>query len=125
MIYLREGTPEQKGPIHERMSTASEAGATFSVSELVRFECRVGPLKRTDPSLLADYDALFSLPELAFAPLARAAFDRATELRATMGLKTPDALHAGAALAAGCDEFWTNDRRLAALEPGIRVMVVS
>lgn len=69
VIYLREGTPEQKARIHARLSTASAAGSTFIVSELVRFECRVGPLKRADAPLLADYDAFFALPELMFTAL--------------------------------------------------------
>ncbi len=125
VIYLREGAPEQKARVHERMSAASAAGSVFGVSELVRFECRVGPLRRDDLPLLADYEAFFSLMELLFVPLERAAFDRAAELRATLALKTPDALHAAAALTGGCDEFWTNDRRLAALEPALRVVVVS
>lgn len=125
VIYLREGTAEQKARIHERIAKAGAAGNTFSVSELVRFECRVGPLRRTDAALLADYDAFFALPELTFAPLERAAFDRAVALRATMGLKTPDALHAGAALTSGCDELWTNDGRFAALEPTIRIVLTS
>ena len=125
VIYLREGTPEQRARIHERIAEAGAIGGTFSVSELGRFECRVGPLKRADAALLADYDAFFALPELIVAPLDRAAFDRAASLRATMGLKTPDALHAGAALASGCDEIWTNDRRFAALEPTIRIVIAS
>jgi len=29
-----------------------------------------------------------------------------------IGCSTPDALHLAAAIDAGCDEFWTNDRRL-------------
>jgi len=125
VIYLREGTPEQKARVHERLSAAAAAGSTFSVSELVRLECRVGPLKHMNGPLLADYEAFFSLPELLLAPLERVAFDRAAELRASTALKTPDALHAAAALTSCCDEFWTNDRRLAVLEPAIRVVVVS
>lgn len=125
VIYLREGTPEQKARIHEAMAKASAAGSTFNVSELVRFECRVGPLRRADLPLLADYDAFFALPELMVVPLERAAFDRAASLRVTMALKTPDALHVGAALTSGCDELWTNDRRFSVLEPTLRVVVVS
>ena len=37
----------------ERMSRERAAGSSFTVSELVRFECRVGAIKRGDASLLA------------------------------------------------------------------------
>lgn len=89
VIYLREGTPEQRTRLHERMTTASAGGGTFSISELVRFECRVGPLKRADSSLLADYEAFFSLDELIVAPIERAVFDRAAEMRAATGTQNP------------------------------------
>ncbi len=33
-------------------------------------------------------------------------------LRARNGIQTPDALHLAAAIEGGCQEFWTNDKRL-------------
>ncbi len=59
------------------------------------------------------------------AVLAAPVFERAARLRARHRLKTPDAIHLAAALEHGCDEFWTNDRRLAAAAEGalaIRVL---
>jgi predicted nucleic acid-binding protein len=125
VIYLREGTHDQRSRIAALLAAAVQEGSTLNVSELVRFECRVGPLKRGDAGLLADYESFFSLPGLALVPLDRMVFDRAAQLRATTGVRTPDALHGAAALASGCTELWTNDRRLAVLEPAIRVVVVS
>ncbi|WP_437486225.1 PIN domain-containing protein [Sorangium sp. So ce1014] len=58
-------------------------------------------------------------------PLSAAVFDHAAELRARYGLKTPDALHAAAAIVNGCDELWTNDRRLAAIEGHVSIRVVT
>ena len=40
-------------------------------------------------------------------------FERATLLRAESRLKTADALHLAAAITAGCQQFITNDLRLA------------
>ena len=56
--------------------------------------------------------------------LTREVIDRATELRARHGVRTPDALHLAAAVASGCDVFLTNDLRLAHV-PGIPVEVVA
>ena len=38
--------------------------------------------------------------------------DRATEIWAQYGFKTPDAIHLAAAVASGCNVFLTNDHRL-------------
>jgi uncharacterized protein len=60
---------------------------------------------------------------LTILPCVPLAFDRAAELRASHGLKTPDALHAGLAIVHGCDELWTNDQRLASIQPAIAVRI--
>jgi predicted nucleic acid-binding protein len=82
------------------------------VSELSRLECRVKPLREGDLSTLATFDAFFAAPAIGYAPLSRPVFDLATDLRARYRLKTADAMHLAAAIVHGCDEFWTNDRRL-------------
>ena len=38
--------------------------------------------------------------------------DRATDIRARYGFRTPDAMHLAAAVVSGCDVFLTNDHRL-------------
>lgn len=42
-------------------------------------------------------------------PTTRPLWEEAARLRAETGLKTPDALHAAAAMHAGCTHFITND----------------
>lgn len=59
------------------------------------------------------YDSFFALSEVSTVGINRDVFDLATELRALHSIKTPDAIHLAAALISGCDEFWTNDKRLA------------
>ena len=71
--------------------------------------------------LLAEFDAAFAAAELAL--MGTAVFDRATQIRAIHGFKTPDAVHLAAAVEAGCTVFLTNDHRLAAFT-GITVEVV-
>jgi predicted nucleic acid-binding protein len=92
-------------------------------SDLTRLECRVLPLRQRDHELLARYDAFFDLTDSVRAVIDRAVFDLAAELRAQHGIKTPDALHLAAAVRAGCDDFWTNDNRLAKAAEG-RIAVV-
>jgi predicted nucleic acid-binding protein len=49
--------------------------------------------------------------------------ERAAELRASYGMRLPDALQIAAALGERCDAFLTNDRRLARVTE-IRVLVL-
>lgn len=102
---------------HPRHFSRIDAGFTvpgihLAYTQLTRIECRTKPLREGQTDLLALYDALFDDYGMHGIVLNRAVCDRATELRARHGLKTPDALHLAAALDAGCDEFWTNDNRL-------------
>lgn len=118
----------QRHPCHgERISRTLLPEAPdrpqLAVTDLTRLECRVFPLRRQDMRLLDEFDRFFDLPTISKIPIDTAVFDLATELRAQHGLKTPDALHLAAAIHAGCDEFWTNDDRLAKAAAG-RVTVV-
>jgi predicted nucleic acid-binding protein len=73
---------------------------------------------------LARYEDFFANPAAIRLPMTELVFDRAANLRAVHGLKTPDALHLSAAIEGGCDEFWTTDERLdKAARESLRVMV--
>ena len=110
VIYLIEGPSE----LHEAVAQViARVAESISVSELTRLECRVGPMRDGDEPLLAQYDRFFALPTIVRVPMAADVFETATRLRATHGIRTPDALHLAAAIVGGCDEFWTNDNRLA------------
>lgn len=112
VIYL----VEQKSPwcltIANRLVPESGPLPLVHFSDLTRMECRVGPMLKSDPIALAEYDDFFAAPGFSSISLDRAVFDLATELRARHRLKTPDALHLAAAIQCGCDELWTNDTRM-------------
>jgi len=110
LIYLIEEHPD----LHPRIDAAARAvpDLAFVLSELLRLECRVRPMRQGNQELLERFDRFFANPSHVYAPASRPVFNLATELRAQHGLRTPDALHLATAIHAGCDEFWTNDRRL-------------
>jgi len=81
-------------------------------SDLTRLECRVKPMRDAQAVLLAQFDRFFGVTVHEIVPLSGDVMDRATEVRARLGLGTPDAIHVAAALAASCDVFLTNDHRL-------------
>lgn len=120
LIYLLDG-PE---PFSQAVASAMRGarGAAFCFSDLVRLECLVDPIRRGDEEQRQVFEAQFQrMTYLSLAPLV---FDLAAELRAQHRIKTPDALHAAAAILHDCNEFWTNDRRLAAIEPRIMLHVI-
>ena len=94
------------------------------LTELTRLECLVLPTRTNDSHLHTLYEQIFSLPIIQDIALDRSVFHLATELRANDRIKTPDAIHLAAALVAGCDEFWTNDDRLAKAAKG-RIHVIN
>lgn len=107
---------DHEGPFQDRaaarLASLRHDGDQVAVSDLTRLECRVTPIRSGDSMLLTKFDAFFALPDVRYAPLTTAVFDRATHLRATKRLKTADALHLAAAVEAGCEVFLTNDARL-------------
>jgi predicted nucleic acid-binding protein len=112
LIYFLEGTPPFQARSVSRLAALRAAGDTLVVSDLVRLECRMQPIRLGDATALADYDALFAQPDVERVPFPTAVFDRATEIRATLNFKLGDSLHLAAAVESGCDAFLTNDTRL-------------
>lgn len=114
IIYLVERHAGLYEHVKPRFDAALRDGHTLATSELARMECRVGPLKVGDTAALEDFDRFFSHFSQHWCSWPRTVFDRAAEFRVTHRLKAIDALHLAAAIDSSCDEFWTNDTRLAA-----------
>jgi predicted nucleic acid-binding protein len=109
---------DHTGPFNVRATThlASLAAAKdrLAISDLVRLEYRVKPLKAGDTVKLTLFDAFCARPDVQVVPITTAVFDRATLIRATHKFKLADSLHLAAAVEAGCNRFLTNDTRLSA-----------
>ena len=107
VIYYVQEIPE----FGERSATHLErVGTELVASELTRLECRVKPYREANHLLLQQFDSFFK--DLELVSLSREVFDIATRYRATLGYRTPDAIHLAAGVVAGCTTFLTNDGRL-------------
>lgn len=95
-----------------RLAAIRAAADRIAVSDLVRMECRVMPLRLGDGLKLALFDSFFAQPDVSILPLPAAVFDRAARIRAQYGFRTIDAINLAAAVEHGCDRFLTNDVRL-------------
>ena len=115
VIYLTEGHARWGRPVAEAMRRAGQA--RFAISPLVKCECLVGPIKRSDPVLENAYMELFGV----FVSLAmpESVYLQAAQLRALFALRTPDALHLSCAQHHRCEALWTNDDRLAQASHGM------
>jgi predicted nucleic acid-binding protein len=118
---------EARDPFHARLMGLLRAlrrespEAMFAVSRLSVLECLVQPLRDGDADLIDAYRDFFDAGQLQVVELTAAVVDRAATLRASHGLKTPDALQAASALELPGDVlFLTNDRRFARV-PGLRL----
>ena len=112
-IRLVEGDALARAPLEARLLPYRGAGRFLLTSQLTRLECRVKPLRAKDVALLALYDAVFAGIEVELLDLSAAVVEKATELRAALNLKTPDALHLASGILAGATAFLTGDRTLA------------
>lgn len=112
LVYYLDHT----GPFQTRAATRLAAlhatGDSIVVSDLVRMECRMHPIRTGDAARLSRFDGFFTRPDVEKVPITTAVFDRATQIRALHGYKTIDAINLAAAMEGGCYRFLTNDLRL-------------
>ena len=113
LIRLLEGTPAVRAPIEARLLPLRGTGRFLVTSRLSRLECRCKPLRAGDTVLLALYESLLNGPEVQLVDLTADVVEKATELRANLNFKTPDALHLASAILVKATAFLTGDRALA------------
>ena len=88
-------------------------------SELSLLETLVHPIRFNDSKLIDSYMNLLTDSALNLVPIEISTLTKAAELRASLNLKTPDAIRAAAAINSGCDYLIANDgafRRLTSID---------
>lgn len=124
VVYLIERTPGL-GPVAAKcIQTLITEGQRLVVSDLVRMECRVRPLRLNDTVTLSAFDGYFSSEDVDVTLITTAVCDRAATIRAQHNFRPMDCLHLAAAIEHGCQRFLTQDLRLRGFS-GISVEVLS
>lgn len=112
-IYYIEESPRYLALLEELFGAIDRGQIQAVTSGITLLEVLVVPFRRGDEDLAERYQALLTRSQgLTLRDLDRPLLRTAAGLRATFGMKTPDALQMAAALSTRCSAFLTNDRRL-------------
>lgn len=121
---------EAADPFYSRVSAAvasvteAHRGLRYVVSRLSVLECLVRPLRDEDAEAIARYQEFFGAEDVEIVELSPQVIDIATRLRATHGLRTPDAIQAACAMSLrGRTIFMTSDASFKKVD-GLEVMIV-
>ena len=106
LIYTLDGAEPLRR--HTLQQLERYGDSDWVISDLVRMECLVGPLRVADQIRLLAFRSFFS--DCSVVPLHPDVMERAAEVRASTRLQTADAIHLAAAVHWGCDALLTNDR---------------
>jgi predicted nucleic acid-binding protein len=124
IIYAIEGLPAFRGAVVAHIAQVeATASGVLTTSRLSRLECRLKPLRDRQADLLTQYDKFFARRAFELVEISAAVVERATDLRASHGFKTPDALHLATAIEAQVDIFLTGDSGLVRC-PGLNVVLI-
>jgi predicted nucleic acid-binding protein len=112
VIYLIEQPVTFGHKATARVTALRASGERLAVSDLVRMECQVGPLKAIDQVMLAHHRTFFQSPDVSVLAVLPAVRDLAARIRAQYGFKPLDSLHLAAAVEHRSTLFLTSDARL-------------
>jgi predicted nucleic acid-binding protein len=120
VIYLIERTPGLGRVAEEYVQNLIVQKQRLVVSDLVRMECSVRPLRLNDPITRSAFNAYFDSGDVDVASITAEVCNRAAVIRARCNLRPLDSLHLATAIENGCERFLTHDIRLKSL-PDIAV----
>jgi len=100
IIYQVEAVPSFRDKAHAAIAAilAKEPDCHFAVSRLSLLECLVKPTRERNGPLVERYRSFFTTSDLTIVEITPQVIDRALQLRADIGLRTPDAIQAASAL---------------------------
>ena len=117
LVYSIAANDELREPTQRWLDWhTQQPGALLVTSRLTVLEALVGPIKISDKARLQRTEA--ALESVLILDLDDGVIRRAAQIRATHGVRTPDALHLAAATEAQADIYLTGDRRLKAYKGG-------
>jgi predicted nucleic acid-binding protein len=112
-IYASEGSPEYMPAVRALFELFAAGDALAVTSEFTLAEVLPRPLAAGRADIAAIHERLLSTSAcLAVVPVGRTILVDAARLRASSGLRSPDAIHVATAVAAGCPSLLPNNRRL-------------
>lgn len=100
IIYHVEAIPAFRDKVLAAVTEIFDAhiDSRFAVSRLSVLECLVKPVREHDTQLIDRYRSFFSANDLTIVEINAQVIERAIQIRATTGLRTPDAIQASSAL---------------------------
>lgn len=99
-------------------------GCSFAVSRLSLLECLVKPVRENNHGAIDRYRAFFAARDLRIVEISPPVIETAILLRASLSLRTPDAIQAASALSLNSPLiFLTGDKNLRAI-PRLEVRLV-
>lgn len=117
-IYAVEGFQKYAALCESLFQSIEEMKIHAVTSELTLTEVLVLPLKNGDTRAIAQYEDLISDRfDLKVTPVTRGVLRSAAAIRASHGLKLPDAIHVATAQASGSEFIFTADTSLKAPKP--------
>ena len=122
-IYAVERIEPYASLLYPLWLEASAGRVTVVTSELTWLETLTKPIRDGNAALELLFRSFLTSRELQLVPATLDTWERAARIR-SVGLKTPDALHAATAIGVQCDQFLTNDAAFARVQ-GLPVTILS
>ena len=124
-IYSIERIDPYRSILDTLWLTVSAGQVKVVTSELTLLEVLVKPLKVGDATTATLFRTVLKhTPDVQMLSITQSVLESAANLRATLGLKTPDAIHVASALLNGSMLFVTNDSAFRRV-PDLNVTVLS